>query len=61
MLLAANGKKNLRFREKKSYLNAWALNGTCTFNQLKVELKFRLNICSIELFCMFTMKNAIFF
>lgn len=60
MLLAANGKKNLRFREK-SFLNAWALNSTCTCNQLKVELKFRLNICSIELFCMFTMKNAIFF
>lgn len=54
MLLAANGKKNLRFREKN-------ISNACTCNQLKVELKFRLNICSIELFRMFTMKNAIFF
>lgn len=53
MLLAAN-RKRTRFREKN-------ISNACTCNQLKVELKFRLNICSIELFCMFTMKNAIFF
>lgn len=54
MLLAANRKKT-RFREKN-------ISNACTCNHaIKVELKFRLNICSIELFCMFTMKNAIFF
>lgn len=58
MLLAANGKKKLEIQGKNHILMHGHL---CTCNQLKVELKFRLNICSIELFCMFTMKNAIFF